>query len=92
MHLKLVYSDGSVDIIDRSLKAEGGGSIEWTVGNTGVDHLSIDLLEVNAGKSILSIEFKSLWSKPVNKVEVIIDSKTVMSASLSLKWGQYWIG
>ena len=92
IHLKLVYSDGSIDTIDRSLRAEGGGSVEWTVGDTGVDHLAIDLLEVNAGKSLLSVEFKSIWIKPVAKAEVLVDSKIVITTPLSLKYAQYWIG
>jgi hypothetical protein len=73
--------------------ALGGASISSIVAVNPISGPSIDLLDTNAGSSLISMSFRCTWySKTITRIEILIDDKLVVDTPSNLSMGWYWVG
>jgi len=93
VHIELGYQDGVIRSIDNLVMAQGGVSISSIVMINPISVSTVDLLETNAGSSLISISFRCTWySKAITRIEILIDDKLVVEAPCNLVMGWYWVG
>jgi DNA-binding transcriptional ArsR family regulator len=92
VHIELGYQDGAIRSIDNLVNAQGGGSISSIVIINPIEGPAVDLLHTNASSSLISLSFRSTWSKPITRIEILIDDKLVVDAPCNLVLSWYWVG
>jgi hypothetical protein len=93
VHIELGYQDGAIRSIDNLVIAQGGASISSIVAMNPIEGPEVDLLEMNAGSSLISMSFRCTWySKAITRIEILIDDKLVVDAPCNLVMGWYWVG
>jgi hypothetical protein len=92
VHIELGYQDGAIRSIDNLVNAQGGVSISSIVIINPIEGPAVDLLHTNASSSLISLSFRSTWSKPITRIEILIDDKLVVDAPCNLVLSWYWVG
>jgi hypothetical protein len=103
VHLEVGLSDGSRKVVDEVVPYRPWFGIGSIVAISAVDHLSIDLLEVNgfSGTSVVSVSFRNTWGtsgpnswvpRNITKIELFVNGLPVSPATCNLKMGNSWVG
>ncbi len=103
VHLEVGLSDGSRKVVDEVVPYRPWFGIASIVAMSAVDHLTIDLLEVNGslGTSVVSVSFRNTWGcsgpdswvpKNITKIELFVDDLPVSPATCNLRVSDSWVG